>query len=1069
MQVNFYLASLNSVAKREGLKKISSTANGNRVIVLTPDRNTLNIEKELFEILNINSIFNLDVMTFSRLSKKSLIEKGLYKNILTKHAGVALIKKILLELKEELITYDKSINKIGFSEKIFETISMYKSCRISPEELYTDSENKLLARKLSDIKKIYLKYEEYLGEQYTDNFNQLDVYEKNITKDDYQHVDFYLVDYEDITPHMARIVAKLAKCSNSINICTTYSKVEKIENEKIYNNEMLYTLFNLFDQQGIQFNKIYCKNDNFLSKYLFSNKDVDCKVVAPKVNLVKANNKRDEIKYILSDIKKCVLDKNINYNEVAFIVSDLNNYKDLLKEYCDKIQIPYYIDQVKTLDSNILAKIVLWICEIVTKGIDKYNIIHLLDSGIANFGNSAIMKYKDYILKYNAVGEWLYKSPSEDIDDELKEILGFVETLYNQKCTELKTIAEYKNKILQILDSFNFEDYYNLIYAKLIDSNNIENSRLLTQAYSKISTIWQELEMLFVNDLFQPEDFYEIFTSFVQDIKLSLPPISVNSLIISEFDTCMINESKVIYLLGAGDNEMPKYSVETALLTDREMKELSNYNKLNPTINLINKRKKFKFFEILMKAKERIVFSYVCVDEKGEEKFANNGFVELSKYCNSKIVKAELEILDSDINSDENIISQNITTKLSLDNLINKLKSWDVYNKNKNYRLNLTSVYHSIDDDGVDILKNINKTNKFNKLVGSEKLYFKTGKVSPSQFETYSKCPYMHFVSYGLKLKEKQSGKLAVNDIGDIIHEYLNNIIYDLNNYKNDVKFLEDLDSYAIKNLKMVLKNKKFERFIKSKSNINIINGLYIEVKRLTKAIIFQLNNTCFETFEKEYEVGQNNNLKLTLDSGKQLVIYGKIDRVDVNKANNLFYIIDYKTGSSANFANFDEVKSGKKIQLVLYLMLYAKDSGMKPVGAFYLPVQNKINTTGFDNYKYNGFFLNNQETMEEIDNTLKQFPVSSSAILRVRRKANGEYYNSGAYKNVGLTDSKLDDLMNDMENELKIKAQYIENGDINALPLYLNNKLECKYCKYIGLCNFNRLYGNKYRIVDKK
>ena len=122
MQVNFYLASLNSVAKREGLKKISSTANGNRVIVLTPDRNTLNIEKELFEILNINSIFNLDVMTFSRLSKKSLIEKGLYKNILTKHAGVALIKKILLELKEELITYDKSINKIGLVKKFLKQL-----------------------------------------------------------------------------------------------------------------------------------------------------------------------------------------------------------------------------------------------------------------------------------------------------------------------------------------------------------------------------------------------------------------------------------------------------------------------------------------------------------------------------------------------------------------------------------------------------------------------------------------------------------------------------------------------------------------------------------------------------------------------------------------------------------------------------------------------------------------------------------------------------------------------------------------------------------------------------------
>ena len=75
-----------------------------------------------------------------------------------------------------------------------------------------------------------------------------------------------------------------------------------------------------------------------MSKYLFSNKDVDCKVVAPKVNLVKANNKRDEIKYILSDIKKCVLDKNICYlPETIPVCDEMNKYttrffEDLIRE-----------------------------------------------------------------------------------------------------------------------------------------------------------------------------------------------------------------------------------------------------------------------------------------------------------------------------------------------------------------------------------------------------------------------------------------------------------------------------------------------------------------------------------------------------------------------------------------------------------------------------------------------------------------------------------------------------------------------------------------------------------------
>ena len=103
-------------------------------------------------------------------------EKGLYRNILTKHAGVALVKKILLDAKDELGLYKKAINKLGFAEKVFETIQLYKSCRISPEQLHTEYKNTLLSAKLRDLKIIYQKYEEALSGEYTDNFNLLNIF-----------------------------------------------------------------------------------------------------------------------------------------------------------------------------------------------------------------------------------------------------------------------------------------------------------------------------------------------------------------------------------------------------------------------------------------------------------------------------------------------------------------------------------------------------------------------------------------------------------------------------------------------------------------------------------------------------------------------------------------------------------------------------------------------------------------------------------------------------------------------------------------------------------------------------
>ena len=68
MNVNFYLSNLNSLAKNKALQTIAKIKNDEKIIVLTPDRNTLNIEKEILKTIGCDSIFNLNVTTFSRIA-----------------------------------------------------------------------------------------------------------------------------------------------------------------------------------------------------------------------------------------------------------------------------------------------------------------------------------------------------------------------------------------------------------------------------------------------------------------------------------------------------------------------------------------------------------------------------------------------------------------------------------------------------------------------------------------------------------------------------------------------------------------------------------------------------------------------------------------------------------------------------------------------------------------------------------------------------------------------------------------------------------------------------------------
>ncbi len=1072
MDVKFYLSNLNSVAKAKAYEDIKTKSG--KVIILTPDRNTLNIEREVIRAVNGKSIFDLNVTTFSRIARGYLVDKGLYKSVLTKHASIALIKKILLESKGELRVFGSSISKDGFCQKIFEAICLYKSCRITPDDFYITSQQGLLDYKLHDIHLIYDRYEKYLGEEYTDSFNQLDLYANSIQRDDYSDTDFYLVDFEDITPAISRIIAKLAVSARTLNICTTYSKASKdVRNANIYTNDIFYNLSSVLETEGIRYSKIMVEDDDVaranVTKRLYgANVKEERKYSHIGLQLIKANNVEEELRAVCTDIKKSVLDRECNISDIALVVSNLEGYKVQLKEMLSKTDISYYFDQSDTLADNVLCKIILLLLEIASGGITKYNILQLIDTGICKMTMSQISAYKSYIGRIDAKGKYLYTIPDKiSADDDLTNAIAIVKDIVSMLDIQLGSIDKYRDTINTVLQNMGYDAFYELMYAKYIEADDVVNAKKLSQSYNKLSIMWNEMTMLFGLEEFEPKAFYEIFKAFVEDIMLSLPPIKVASLVVSDFESCYLSTHKRIYFVGANDDALPKYSMEAALLSDKEIEKVNDRNRLAPTINMINKRKKFKLFEMVQKATERLIFSYVCVDAKGEELYPSMIYDELAKYIEASpvVVAGENIIVENCSLVTEKIAKGNITKKIALENVTGYIKEWNLYSDIKDYRRNVTSIYHALGDAGVDIVANASYNNVARDITKSDRLFFCSSEVSPSQFEKFANCPYAHFLNYGLRLRASDVARVSTNDIGNIIHDYMRDVVYDLYNYRNDEEFCSNIKEFATSNLTKILSNEKYARFQASSINATTIRGLYEEIVRITVAVVEQMRNSSYEPYLREFSFdAKKGGVRFVLPSGKIINIVGKVDRIDINREDNTFYIIDYKTGNSS-FSNFTDLVAGKKIQLFVYMMLYKNASGMQPVGAFYLPIDNKLEKTR--KYRFQGFFDKRCEIIGNIDNVLREFPATGMT-LRVARNKDGSFAKGNAMTNLAISASDMDDGMEYLVGELRDRAEKIERGCVDIMPLNIDGNVACKFCEYGGICNFNIRYGNKYRKVDR-
>ena len=343
------------------------------------------------------------------------------------------------------------------------------------------------------------------------------------------------------------------------------------------------------------------------------------------------------------------------------------------------------------------------------------------------------------------------------------------------------------------------------------------------------------------------------------------------------------------------------------------------------------------------------------------------------------------------------------------------------------------------------------------------KLYSKTLNVSPSSIETYAKCPFYHFILYGLKLKVKEKYLFDSREVGTFVHYLLENVIKnDIDNIKEGNTY-EIIKKYSLSYLKdngKIMDNKtKYLIEELSKSTSNVINMIVSEQEKS------RLKPTFFEL-----KIDDNSTitpLSVKLSNGT-LNINGIVDRVDTYQDDENFYyrIIDYKTGEKK--FRLDEVLMGLNLQMLIYLLAIKNshsftDKKMIPSALLYYPALLKESKSSrgltleekeksvYDRLKMNGIINSSSDVLDLFGEDLKCYTDSF-----VRDKLSFEKVFS------------MDDINNVFEymiNTIKTIGNNILDGKISVSPV----EDGCKYCKFSSICKFDKKIDKTRKIKSYK
>ncbi len=309
---------------------------------------------------------------------------------------------------------------------------------------------------------------------------------------------------------------------------------------------------------------------------------------------------------------------------------------------------------------------------------------------------------------------------------------------------------------------------------------------------------------------------------------------------------------------------------------------------------------------------------------------------------------------------------------------------------------------------------------------------------SISQLETFAKCPFKYFSERILKLTpiEEPSEEIEPIELGNILHSILYEFYSKVVNEKIKIGFEGSEEFNIMKEILFGIAKDKI-----SKLSLNSPLAFFEKEKILgiegkkENSILFKFirkeseNEDFFEPFLLEHEFGrfyddQNKSGEHIFSIG-DLKLRGKIDRIDINRENKLFNVIDYKL--KGRKPSKKDLVNGVSLQLPVYLM----------AGEFLL---NEFLKESYEGYKMIIYSLDyNRDNFGPFN---VNFPQKKKIDINEIKNSNNDQ--------IEITKNKI------LEYYSKLRT-----GKFNLSDLDDREEKVCRYCDFKSLCRVKEVLGD--------
>ena len=480
------------------------------------------------------------------------------------------------------------------------------------------------------------------------------------------------------------------------------------------------------------------------------------------------------------------------------------------------------------------------------------------------------------------------------------------------------------------------------------ETGDVVREKQYSQIYQKVIDLLDQIHDLTGGERISARDYLELLEAGLSQIRLGTLPQRVDRVLVGDIERTRLTQIRHLFIAGVNEGNIPRSASRGGILSDMDREFLAaGGTVLAPTPRQQMFIQRLYLYMNMTKPSETLSVSFAKVSQDGKSLRPSY----LVSMLRNLFPAVSVEITDK--LPQRNKIMDRSGGQSALADLLRRFV--DGSGDREHFDEDFTLLYGFYTSP--EVMADPAVSRAVNRLRAAALFRYRPGRLAPgvaravygnkvfggiSRMETGALCMLRQHMRYGLSLRERETYEFREADAGTVLHAALQRFDSLLRAEKISWKDFTEEDASRLSERALLEESANYRNLLMYKSfrDQNRLRTFQRRLLLTVETLQYQIRQGDFLPVAAELGFGGGKGelppIRFDLGRGRELVLNGRIDRVDICEENGRRFIriMDYKSGSRD--LDPDQIRRGLQLQLITYMEALKREKDSVPSAMLY-------------------------------------------------------------------------------------------------------------------------------------